>query len=133
MAEVKKIIVDETKIKLAIQNGIPLTITTYTLPHEMEQYIGDVLKSFLLQLNQRQMIETLSYCIKELVNNAKKANTKRVYFIDKGLDINNRADYGIGMKTFKKDTLNNINYYLDQQRKLGLYIKVSFQTRNNKI
>lgn len=133
MAEIKKIIVDETKIKLAIQNGIPLTITTYTLPHEMEQYIGDVLKSFLLQLNQRQMIETLSYCIKELVNNAKKANTKRVYFIDKGLDINNRADYGIGMKTFKKDTLNNINYYLDQQRKLGLYIKVSFQTRNNKI
>lgn len=131
--QIKKIKVDEDKIKLAIQNGVPLTITTYTLPHEIEQYIADVLKSFLIQLNQRQMIESLSYCIKELVNNAKKANTKRVYFMDKGLDINNRADYGIGMKTFKKDTLNNINYYLNQQRKLGLYVKVSFQTRNNKI
>ena len=37
MAQTEKIKVDEEKIKMAIQNGIPLTITTYTLPREMEQ------------------------------------------------------------------------------------------------
>ncbi len=133
MAQTEKIKVDEEKIKMAIQNGIPLTITTYTLPREMEQYITDVLKCFLTQLNQKQMFESLSYCIKELANNSKKANTKRIYFMEKGLNINDRGDYGIGMRTFKQDTLSNIDYYLEQQRKKGLYIKVSFQTRNNKI
>ena len=43
----KRIKVDENKIKTAIQAGIPLTVTTYTLPQEMLVYIEDVLKIFL--------------------------------------------------------------------------------------
>ncbi|MCI5522708.1 MAG: HDOD domain-containing protein [Treponema sp.] len=133
MQKVKRIKIDQSKIRTAIQAGIPLAITTYTLPMEMAVYIEDILKAFLKELNQEQMFEGLSYCVKELTNNAKKANTKRVYFRDKKLDINNKDDYEKGMATFKADTLNNIRYYLEQQRKEGLYIKVSFQTRNSKI
>ena len=97
MAQKKQIEVDVAKIRMAIQSGIPLTITTYTLPHEMEEYMGDVLKVFLTEVNQIQMVEGLSYCLKELANNAKKANTKRIYFEDHNLDINNKADYIKGM------------------------------------
>lgn len=133
MAQEKKIKVDVSKIRNAIETGIPLTVTTYTLPHEMEDYITDILKVFLTELDQNQMVEGLSYCLKELVNNAKKANTKRVYFEDKKLNLTDPSDYEEGMKNFKQDTLTNIKYYLEQQRKKGLYIKVSLQTRNNKI
>ena len=133
MAQEKKIKVDVSKIRNAIETGIPLTVTTYTLPHEMEDYITDILKVFLTELDQNQMVEGLSYCLKELVNNAKKANTKRVYFEDKKLNLTDPSDYEKGMKNFKQDTLTNIKYYLEQQRKKGLYIKVSLQTRNNKI
>lgn len=129
----KRIKVDENKIKTAIQAGIPLTVTTYTLPQEMLVYIEDVLKFFLKELNQEQMFEGLSYCLKELVNNAKKANTKRIYFSQKHLDITDKDQYDEGMKNFKTDTLNNIRYYMDLQRKAGLYVKVSLQTRNKKI
>jgi len=129
----KRIKVDENKIKTAIQAGIPLTVTTYTLPQEMLVYIEDVLKIFLKEVNQEQMFEGLSYCLKELVNNAKKANTKRIYFSQKHLDITDKAQYDEGMKNFKTDTLNNIRYYMDLQRKAGLYVKVSLQTRNKKI
>ncbi|MBE6353387.1 HDOD domain-containing protein [Treponema sp.] len=129
----KRIKVDENKIKTAIQAGIPLTVTTYTLPQEMLVYIEDVLKIFLREVNQEQMFEGLSYCLKELVNNAKKANTKRIYFSQKHLDITDKAQYDEGMKNFKTDTLNNIRYYMDLQRKAGLYVKVSLQTRNKKI
>ena len=83
MSKINKIKVDDSKILIAIQSGLPLTITTYTLPHEMEDYIANVLRSFLTLLGQTQMIECLCYCVKELVNNAKKANTKRVYFKEK--------------------------------------------------
>lgn len=132
MAE-EKIQVDVSKIRTAIQAGIPLIITSYTLPHEMEEYMSSVLTCFIEELGQGQMRDCLTYCLRELVNNAKKANTKRVYFEDKELNINDKNDYDLGMKTFKTDTLNNIKYYLKQQQKKGLYIKVLFQTRNNKI
>lgn len=125
--------VDLDKIRMAIRSGIPLSITTYTLPHEMEIYMNDVLTAFLTELNQQQMIQYLNYCLNELITNAKKANTKRVYFRDKDLDITNENDYNLGMKTFKEDMLNNINYYLQLQKKDGLYVKLLLQMRNNKI
>lgn len=133
MAQIKRIKVDQEKVNLAIQTGIPLTVTTYTLPPEMEGYIVDILSVFLKQLNMDNLFEGLSYSVKELVNNAKKANTKRIYFTLKNLDLNNRDDYAKGMENFKMDTINNIHYYLDEQRKQGYFIKIIFQMRNNKI
>lgn len=133
MSQGHKVTIDLSKIRMAIQAGIPLSITTYTLPHEMEVYMGDVLTAFLNELNQGQMVEYLNYCLEELINNAKKANTKRVYFEDKHLDISKQHDYEVGMQNFKSDTLNNLKYYLSRQKKEGLYIKLILQTRNNKI
>lgn len=131
--EEKRQPVAKAKIQMAIRSGIPLSITTYTLPHEMEVYMGDVLAAFLEELDQKHMVQYLSYCLNELITNAKKANTKRIYFKEKGLDIANQKDYTAGMKNFKQDTLGNIKYYLDLQKKEGLYIKLLLQIRKNKI
>ncbi len=133
MAQIKKIKVNQEKVQLAIETGIPLTVTTYTLPLEMEQYISDILAVFLKVLNHDDIIDGLTYCVKELVNNAKKANTKRVYFKERGLDLFDQNQYDEGMKTFKTDTITNIHHYLEEQRKQGYFIKVVFQVRNNKV
>ena len=68
-----------------------------------------------------------------MTSNAKKANTKRVYFQEKQLDINNEMQYKKGMENFKKDTLDNINHYLTLQKEQGLYIKLVVQKRNKKM
>ena len=68
---------DVPKIQKATRMGVPLSITTYTLPHEIELYIADVLACFLAELNQERLKDYLAYCINELTTNAKKANTKR--------------------------------------------------------
>ncbi len=133
MAEVQKITVDRSKIRMAIETGVPLSITTYTLPHDVEVYMTEVLTVFLMELNQKQMIEYLTFCLSELVTNAKKANTKRIYFREKNLDINDAKDYSRGMLNFKEETMNNIHYYLDLQKKAGLYVKLILQMRKNKI
>ena len=133
MASAKKVKLDLSKVKMAIRAGIPLSITTYTLPHEMEIYMDSVLAAFLEELNQTQMIEYLTYCLNELVTNSKKANTKRVFFKDKKLDITNPDQYEKGMQDFKSETLNNIKYYLKLQKAAGLYVKLILQSRNNKI
>ena len=128
-----ELVVDEEKIKKAIQSGLPLTITTYTLPRELEIYIEQVIDVFLRQMNQIRLKDYIVYCVQELVVNAKKANTKRVYFRERGLDINNDRDYNDGMATFKNDTLSNIAHYLQMQKERGLYIKVILQLKRDTI
>ncbi len=129
----RKVDIDTEKVKTAIRTGIPISITTYTLPHDMEMYMGEILSLFLTELNQTHMIQYLTYSLNELVVNAKKANTKRIYFKEKNLNIFDLNDYNRGMKTFKNDTLNNINYYLKLQKDAGLYVRLILQVKNNNI
>ena len=82
--------VDTAKIQEAISQELPISITTYTLPHEMELFMSEVLHAFLTQLHQDGITQYLTYCLNELVINAKKANTKRVYFSEKNLDLFNK-------------------------------------------
>lgn len=133
MSESKIIKINDNKIKKAIESELPLLITTFTLSHEMELYINEVVSCFLRELNQDFMIQYVLYCVNELTSNAKKANTKRVYFQEKQLDINNEMQYKKGMENFKKDTLDNINHYLTLQKEQGLYIKLVVQKRNKKM
>jgi len=133
MPATQELVVDESKIKKAVQSGIPLTITTFTLPHEIEIYIEDVLTVFLKEVEQGKLKDYLIYCVQELAVNAKKANTKRVYFIERGLDLSNPNDYKEGMAHFKENTLTNIGHYLQLQKEKGLYIKLVFQIKNNVI
>jgi putative nucleotidyltransferase with HDIG domain len=133
MASVQELTVDETKVKKAVQSGIPLTITTYTLPHEIEIYIDQVIAAFLQQVDKENLKDYIVYCVQEMAVNAKKANTKRVYFMERGLDLANPRDYKTGMGSFKEDTLNNIGHYLRLQKEKGLYIRLILQVKNNAI
>jgi putative nucleotidyltransferase with HDIG domain len=131
MATTQELVVDEAKVRKAVQSGIPLTITTFTLPHEIEVYIEQVITVFLKQLDQEKLKDYIVYCVQELAVNAKKANTKRVYFVERGLDLNNPDDYKLGMSSFKENTLSNIAHYLQIQKEKGLYIRLMLQIKNN--
>jgi len=133
MTSTPELAVDDKKIKKAIQSGLPMTVTTYTLPKEIEAYIEQIIDSFLTQMDQIKLKDYIVYCVRELVTNAKKANTKRVYFMERGLDINKQNDYNLGMQKFKEDTLSNIDYYLQLQKQKGLFIKVMLQIKKNTI
>ncbi|NLJ46449.1 MAG: hypothetical protein GX430_07800, partial [Treponema sp.] len=128
-----ELVVDVAKIKKAVHSAIPLTITTYTLPHEIEIYLEEVLDVFLGELGQKKLKDYLVYCLRELAVNAKKANTKRVYFESRGLSINDPSDYEEGMKSFKADTLENIAWYLAKQKEKGYYIKIVLQAKGSTV
>jgi putative nucleotidyltransferase with HDIG domain len=133
MASAQELVVDESKVKRAVQSGIPLTVTTFTLPHEIEVYIEQVITVFLRQVDQEKLRDYIVYCVQELAVNAKKANTKRVYFVERGLDLSNPSDYKEGMEHFKENTLSNIAHYLQLQKEKGLYIKLIMQIKKNVI
>ena len=75
MDNVAVIPVDRNKIKQAVQMNIPISINTYTLPKETENYISDVAKVFLSVVHQDAIQDYIVYCLNELTTNAKKANT----------------------------------------------------------
>ena len=125
--------IDRAKIQSSVGLQIPIEMTSYTLPRNTEVYIRSVMEMFLEECHQDHLKEYLNFCLSELLTNAKKANTKRVYFQEKGLDINNPDDYKKGMENFKMDTLTNIDHYLELQKKAGLYIKLSLRILADKI
>jgi HD-like signal output (HDOD) protein len=129
----RDLIVDEAKVKKAVQSGMPITITTYALPREVERYIDRVITVFLKQIERENLRNYVVYCVQELAVNAKKANTKRVYFMERGLDLNDPGDYQIGMADFMADTLNNLGHYLRLQKERGFYIRLILQIKNNSI
>ena len=125
--------IDKVKIRNSVGLQLPIEMTSYTLPRNTEVYIRKVMEMFLEECHQDHLKEYLNFCLSELLTNAKKANTKRVYFKEKGLDINNPQDYEKGMEKFKMDTLTNIDHYLELQKKAGLYIKLVLRIQADKI
>ena len=123
----------EDKIRWALNSGKPIQIrTTRYLTHD-RQFIDSVLNRFLNEAGITFLMNKLSYCVHELATNAKKANTKRVYFQENGLDITDPASYEAGMTDFKRSTLENIEYYLNRQKKMGYYIVVLFHLTEKRL
>jgi putative nucleotidyltransferase with HDIG domain len=129
----QKVVVDETKIKKAILSGVPFTLTTYTMPREAEVYIEELLSVFLKYAGKEDLKDYIVYSVMELASNAKKANTKRVYFTERGLDISRDYDYMIGMEDFKENTLANLPHFLQLQEKEGLYVRLVLQMKGDLI
>ncbi len=133
MEEQKKLTVDKQKLLNAINMGAPISITSYTLPRATEAFMMDVTSVFLQLLHRDDIIDCITYCLKELTTNAKKANTKRIYFAEKKLDLFKPSDYEKGMKEFKEETLNNQAHYLQLQKDARLYVRVTLHASDSVI
>jgi len=127
----KKLVADETKIKKATLSGLPLIVTTSTMPRETEIYIEEVITIFLKYAGKENLKDYIVYSVLELAANAKRANTKRVYFIERGLDITNDYDYSLGMEYFKETMQSGISHFLQLQEEKGLYIRLTLQMRED--
>jgi putative nucleotidyltransferase with HDIG domain len=87
-----------------------------------------ILEVYLAELGQERILDPLSYCLKELIINAQKANTKRLYFEEKGLDITQEEDYQKGMKGFRAEMTERLEHWLEQLHSRQLLISVTFHT-----
>lgn len=119
----------EQQARDAARSQRPFVIKSYRFPHSVEMEMESVLRVFLTELGREILTDSINYCLRELAVNAKKANTKRVYFEEKRLNLEDSDDYTSGMQNFKNETLDNIAYWLEKQEAAGLYVKVTFLVR----
>lgn len=125
-------VINNNQIIEAVKSQSPIELIVEGLPRSVEEY-NKVLIYFLKVCNHPELEDKLVYCLGELLSNADKANVKRVYFKEKGLDIKNPEDYKIGMKSFLEDTFNDYSYYKWLKEKENLYVKLVLLKKDNRI
>lgn len=122
---------DLQKIDNAIKLGTNITITTYDYHRAVQKKLDDLVGYFLEKIQQAHLKDYALYCMNELAINAKKANTKRIFFREHGLDIFDPVQYKMGIESFKKETLENIDHYTNMQKEAGLYVKIILHANEN--
>ena len=120
-------------VEYAIHESKTLTIKTVSYLSRERNYIDRILKLYLDEIERPHLINQVSYCLHELAGNANRANAKRVYFMEKGLDINNPDEYKTGLETFRADTFEEIEKFKSIQKKAGFYIKIDFHLQDEKL
>lgn len=118
---------DISLIKEAVANRKPIEFYCYTLTPDQKIRFQNILKMFLEECGQDHLVNCLSYCLLELLDNASKANAKRIFFQENKLDINNKEDYENGMKTFRKTITDDTHHYMAGLKEgyLQVYLRLS--------
>ena len=114
-------------IAVQIQNGKYLTLKTHRMTEVVEKHIQFAIESILDKGQKPTLVTTLYTILKELVINGCKANQKRIFFDEQGLDLFNPDDYKIGIQKYK-DIFSEemaLEYGLKAKDK-GYYVIVDF-------
>ncbi len=113
-------------VETAIERKKVLTVTSYGYLSEERAYIEKLLNRYLGEVGIPRLIGNLGYCIHELAGNAHKANLKRIYFSEQGLNIYEPEEYISGMKWFKDEVLDQPERFFSRQREQGYFVKFHF-------
>lgn len=117
----------EQLFKTHLEKDKALSIQFWVVDEVIERQVEWVLNYIFEKYNKVEFVGVVYTCIKELLNNAAKANLKRVLFKTEGLNIDNEDEYLKAMVKFK-DLLIEKNYrtFLDKLKKEKYWINVKF-------
>jgi len=114
-------------IAVTIQNGQYLTLKTHRMTQAVEEHINYALESILAKTNHGNLIHVLYTILKELVINGCKANQKRIFFDENGLDLANSEDYKRGMVGYKESFSEEMALEFGlKARARGFYVIIDF-------
>ncbi|MCE9502087.1 MAG: hypothetical protein K8R21_16525, partial [Leptospira sp.] len=89
-------------IRGQIENDKEVVIILYTLTEYTEQKMQSVLRWVLQKYQKEELYNSMYSVLFEVVVNGTRANIKKLFFEEQGLDITNNQDYSEGMKLFKE-------------------------------
>jgi HD-like signal output (HDOD) protein len=130
----KNYVISPADFRQCIESGSEFQIQFNCWHNETEAAVTRIIYRFLEKYDIHYLRETVVNIMKELVNNAIKANLKRLYFQMKNLDINKTDDYRTGMESFKAETYQpDDTTYLDQLDASDLHVRIVFGTSDTHI
>jgi HD-like signal output (HDOD) protein len=118
--------------KKAIAREGDFYIQFHTFTPEVEGAILKSIHRYLGHYDLNYIKNEITTIVKELANNAVKANMKRIFFKRRDIDIDKIDDYRTGMELFKHEIYNSLKAdYFDQLEKSNLVVRISFKSADD--
>ena len=112
----------------ALKNSQRFYIQFHFFTYEVESLYMKMLHRFLEKHDILYLKEMILTILRELITNAVKANTKRLYFKLNNLDIKNQDDYRQGMERFKDEVYGEESDIFDRLQEVNLIVRVLFES-----
>ncbi len=117
----------------SIKNNQLFSMQFDIFSHEAEAVFMKIIHRLVEKHDILYLKEILITVIREIITNAVKANTKRLYFKIMNLDINKTEDYRMGMDTFKRDVYAGKADIFNKLKHENLFVKIIFKNYNNSV
>lgn len=126
------LIMNETDKKLFNDyvRGKSLHIERHIFDDETFKSLDNLLLRILAHHDLIYIIDSMETIIRELITNAYKANLKRVYFLDKDLDINDAVAYKQGVESFKDEAFDEAEHYHELLEEKDLRISLTIDKQD---
>jgi len=117
----------EESLYKVVKSGKTIRLISYAMSSYVEKVMDKSLNIILDEFHKPDLKTIIYTCTKELVINGTKANIKRIFFEEQGLDINKEKDYAKGIALYKDMMKEEITLEYGKKAKLcGLFVKISF-------
>ncbi len=117
----------------AIKKGEDILIRTYRYQDEYDYLLERVLEKILAKINLEGLKNALTFCVRELTGNARKAIVKRIFFNEQNFSLENKNEYEKGMKIFHRHIYNDIDIYTKKMKAEGFFISFNIKHGENEL
>lgn len=107
-----------------INNGEPVKLAFHYNTKEINKFLNSIFVKVLSKNDLDYLHGMVETILREMIINAVKANSKRVFFKLKSLDIQNESDYNTGMEDFKSYFINDDNGLADELKEQGYRVEL---------
>lgn len=115
----------DQNIRLIINQSPGLALQSTRIDGKTEKYILHTMNLVLGRYARLDLLDLSYTIVKELAINGIKANQKRIFFEEQGLDIHKDEDYEKGMLSFRGTvTERSQDIYGEKARIKGIYVKI---------
>lgn len=112
-----------------IDDGKQINVSFHYYNRNINSFINSLFSKILSRKNIPFLHSTVTTILRELITNAIKANSKRVYFKSNNLDMFDDKEYNAGMENFKSYIVSNQEEVEEELKKFNL--KVTMQINNS--
>ncbi len=127
-------VIDALKASELVENldrGKPVNIAFFYPDQNVMKALNSLFAKVLSKMDLIYLLDTLVTIQREVIINAAKANAKRLYFLERGLDIANPEQYALGMSNFRNEIVGDLEQARDKLAKSGLKIRIRLQKTAN--
>lgn len=118
----------EANVRRALDEGRPILLRSLVLKEDSEEILEQTMRMIYALYSAEELAAPIYAAVRELIQNAAKANIKRILFEELGVQVGENGDYREAMDQFRRQlNRTRIVGYFDAVRDRGLYVDIRFE------